>query len=281
MSSTSLAFDLKAFELKAYQPETTYLLKKHKVTEAEYWEKYYDDPDITYEWNDGELEEKGVSDMVTVSMADWFYELLGYYLKTHPIATKTFLEMGFHLALSQKNEIRRPDFGLVLNSNPIPLEPSDKSYKGTYDLCVEAISNSKISDIKRDTEDKWLEYAQGGVKEYYILDGHNYYTAFYRLNKQGVYVPINPKKGGIIQATVLPEFQFRITDLSDRPSPDKMIDDPVYQGFVLPGYSEAKQQAEIEKRARQVAEKQIEQLKKRTDLLAQKLQALGINPNDV
>jgi Uma2 family endonuclease len=284
-----------ALDFKAYQPETTYIPKKHKITEEEYWEKYYDDPEVTYEWNNGELEEKGVSDMVTVSMADWFYELLGYYLKTHPIATKTFLEIGFHLALPQKNEVRRPDFGLVLNSNPIPLQPSDKSYQGTFDLCVEAISNSKVIDIKRDTIDKRFEYAQGGVKEYYILDGYNHYTAFYGLNKQGLYVPIKPKKGGVIQSTVLPGFQFRISDLSDHPSPEQMIDDRVYQGFVLPGYSMAKQQVEIEKRARQQAEQQAQEAKqqaetekkarqeatKRAEQLAQKLRALGINPNEI
>jgi len=298
-----------AFELKTYQPETVYIPEKHKVTEEEYWEKYYDYPEVTYEWNDGELEEKGVSDMVTVSMYLWFLELLEHYLRTYPIAQSTVLEMGFRLTLSSKNEVRRPDLGVVKNDNPIPLEPSDKSYKGTYDLCVEALSDSKPQDIKRDTLDKWQEYAQGGVKEYYLLDGHDRYTAFYRLNHKGIYVPIKPKKGGIIQSIELPGFQFRITDLSERPSPDEMIDDQVYQDFVLPGYREAKQQAEIEKKARQQAEqqmetekkarqqaeqqtemakkarqkaeKQIEQAKKRAELLAQKLQALGIDPDDI
>ena len=162
-----------AFDLKAYQPDTSSIAKKPKVTEEEYWDKYYDYSDVNYEWNNGELEEKGVSDLRTMSMADWFYELLGYYLKTHPIATKTFLEMGFNLALPQKNEVRRPDLGVVKNDNPIPLESSDKSYKGIYDLCVEAISHSTDEDIERDTFDKWQKYAQGGLKEYYILDGYN------------------------------------------------------------------------------------------------------------
>jgi hypothetical protein len=316
METNKMNVAIHALDLKDYQSDTGYIIKKHKITKDEYWEKYYDNPEVTYEWNNGELEEKGVSDTVTMSMADWFYELLGYYLKTHPIATKTFLEMGFNLTLSQKDQVRRPDFGIVLNTNPIPLKPLDKSYQGTFDLCIEALSNSKVTDIKRDTEDKWLEYAQGGVKEYYILDGHNRYTAFYHLNKQGVYVPIKSKKGGIIQSIELPGFQFRISDLSNRPSPEQMIDNPVYQGFVLPGYSkakqqaqeakqqvqeakqqaeaekkarqqaeqnvqEAKQQAKSEKKARQEAEKQIQQTKKRAELLAQKLRALGIEPDDI
>jgi len=102
-----------------------------------------------------------------------FLKLLEYYLETHPIAQSTVLEVGFRLMLSQKNEVRRPDLGVVKNDNPIPLEPSDKSYQGIYDLCVEAISHSTDEDIERDTLDKWQKYAQGGLKEYYILDGYN------------------------------------------------------------------------------------------------------------
>ena len=305
-----------ALDLKAYQPDTTYVPRKPKITKAEYWDKYYDYPEVTYEWNNGELEEKGVSDFVTISMADWFNKLLGYFLETHPLAKKTFLEMGFSLPLAQEEEVRRPDFGIVLNTNPIPLMPSDKSYQGIFDLCIEAISDSKQEDIKRDTEDKWIEYAKGGVKEYYILDGHDRYTAFYRLNKRGFYVPIKPLKGGIIQSTALLGFQFRIEDLLDRPSPDEMIKDPVYKSFVLPGYSKAKQQAETEKMARQHAEQQAQEAKQqaetekmarqhaeqqaqeakqqaetekmarqeaeqRAERLAQKLQVLGIDPDNI
>jgi len=275
-----------ALDLKAYQQDTTYVPKKPKVTEAEYWDKYYNYPDVNYEWNDGELEEKGVSNFITMSMADCFNKLLGYFLETHPLAKKTFLKFGFSLTLDQKKKIRRPDFGIVLNTNPIPLMPLDKSYQGIFDLCIEAISDSKPEDIKRLTSDKRIEYAKCGVKEYYILDGQDRYTAFYRLNKQGFYVPIKPLKGGIIQSTVLPGFQFRIEDLLELPSPDEMIEDPVYQSFVLPGYRKAKQQAE--KIASQHAKQQAEtekmarqEAEQRAERLAQKLQVLGIDPDDI
>jgi Uma2 family endonuclease len=260
-----------ALNFKALEPKPRYLPLKPKITEAQYWQKYYHYPEVTYELKNGELEEKGVSDFLTFLMSDWFSELLGYYLKTHPIAKKTGLEMGFGLPLSShKKDIRRPDFGIVLNSNPIPLKPTDKSYKGTYDLCIEAISDSSTEDVERDTISKKKEYAKTGVKEYYILDGHNRYTAFYRLGKRGFYVPIKPKKGDIIQSSVLPGFQFRLEDLLTKPKPDEMIDDPVYQNFVLPGYQEAKKQAA-----------RVQEVEQRAEQLAQKLRALGIDPDDI
>jgi Uma2 family endonuclease len=175
--------------------------------------------------------------------------------------------MGFRYSLSGKTKVRRPDIGVVLNDNPIPLLPHDKSYHGIYDMCIEALSDSTTEIMERDTITKKKEYAQAGVKEYYILDGRRERTQFFRLNARGVYTPIKPLKGGIIKSKVLPGFQFRIEDLFTKASPDEMINDKVYQGFVLPGYGEAKQKAEKAEKAEQRAER-----------LAEQLRALGIEP---
>jgi len=228
--------------------------ERQRVSETEYWEKYYNAPDVTYEWNNGYLEEKAVSKYLTSLMSEWFSELLGHFLRVHPIASKTFLEMGFRLTLPGSTENRRPDLGVVLNSNSVPLLPDDSSYQGTYDLCIEAISESTKKDIKRDTVSKKREYAEGGVKEYYILDGYDRFLEFYRLNAKGVYIPIKPLKGGIIKSKVLPGFQFRREDLFNKPSPKEMIADKVYQGFVLPDLT-TKQKVEEEKQARLQAER--------------------------
>lgn len=46
------------------------------VSEADYWENYYENSDVVYEWNNGYLEEKPVSDKSTILMYQWFLELL-------------------------------------------------------------------------------------------------------------------------------------------------------------------------------------------------------------
>ncbi len=129
------------------------------VTEVEYWEKYYDYPDVTYEWNNGYLEERPVSDYATYQTYEWFWELLEHYLTTQPIAKTVGLGIGFRLALLQKTVVRRPDLGIILNSNSVPILPKDRCYKGTFDLCIEAVSDSTQADIERDTKDKKTEYA--------------------------------------------------------------------------------------------------------------------------
>jgi len=89
-----------------------------------------------------------------------------------------------------------------------------------------------------------------------------------------VYVPIKPLKGGIIKSKMLPGFQFRISDLYHRPLLEEMITDPVYQQFVLPGYTK-------EKEARKKAEQRAKAEAQRAERFAQMLRELGIDPDQL
>ncbi|MCP4699222.1 MAG: Uma2 family endonuclease, partial [Gammaproteobacteria bacterium] len=202
--------------------------------------------------HNGYLEERPVSDQATYLTHQWFLELLRYYLQVHPIAQTTGLGMGFRMALPDEINIRRPDTGVVFNDNPVPLLLYDNCYNGIFDMCIEAVSDSTDKTIERDTVTKKEEYAKGGVREYYILDGNKEHTCFYRLSARGgFYIPVKTTKNGLVKSKVLPGFQFRVTDLYDRPSQRDMIEDDVYKGFVSRDYSEAKQQAREERKARQ------------------------------
>jgi hypothetical protein len=211
------------------------------VSETDYWCHYYADADRPYEWNNGRLEEKPVSDQGTYLVYLWFVELLRHYLREHPLGQLAALEMGFRLALPDRTVIRRPDLGLVLAANPAPLLPLDRSYHGIFDLCVEALSDQDRASITRDLVTKKAEYAAAGVPEYYILHRTDGQLGFFGLSPSGVYQAIAPVDG-VIQSRVLPGFQFRIDDLKRQPEPDRMLDDPVYP-FVLPGWREADRRA--------------------------------------
>ena len=88
-----------------------------KVLEDVYWEEYYELSDIHYEWNDGFLEEKPVSDYKAYLMFLWFVELLRHFFTVYPIGKMIGLEMGFRLQLPHKVTIRKPDTGIILNTN--------------------------------------------------------------------------------------------------------------------------------------------------------------------
>ncbi|MCK5522361.1 MAG: Uma2 family endonuclease [Thiomargarita sp.] len=259
-------------------------LDHRKVDEAEYWEKYYENGENneSYEWNNGYLEVKPVSELLTVTIYDWFTKLIDSYLENQQFGKKIFLGFGFRLALPDKTTIRKPDYGVILNTNPVPLEISGDvySYSGICDLCVEALSDLGPKEIKRDTETKFREYAAAGVKEYYILYANDdNLMRFYRLNDQGVYIKLEPDSDGIIRSSVLLGFQFRIADLHRRPSLEEMACDPVYEKFAFPAFQKeirarlaAEAQYQKEKKVREFAEKQAEQERQEKESALQQVQ---------
>ncbi len=283
------------------------------VSEEEYWENYYSHPDFSYEWNNGYLEEKPVTDFKGSKACQWFLVLLHQFLENFPAAKMIGLEFGFRLALPRKTSIRKPDLAVVLNSNPIILGDNDFSYRGTFDLCVESLSYSKRREIIRDTVEKKKEYQGIGVREYYIIDARGTETVFYALGQKGRYRKIRTVNKDVIQSGILPGFQFRISDMYQQPSLEEMAEDEVYSSFVLPFHQKVKQKAESErKRAesekqkalraekkaeqeRQRAEQEFQRAeqeksraadaenrlileKQRAERLARKLEELGISP---
>ena len=66
------------------------------------------------------------------------------------------------MVLPTKTTIRKPDLGVVLNSNPIPLGDHHRSYRGIFDICVESLSDSSQTEIDRDALIKQEEYATAG-----------------------------------------------------------------------------------------------------------------------
>jgi len=235
------------------------------VSESIYWELYYEDPDFKYEWNNGVLEEKPMSSSLGDLSALWLMKLLNYFLDYKPIARLVISEFAFKMKFNKKTVIRRPDFAIILKSNPCQMDNNDRSYKGTYDMCIEILSDSKKKYVKRDTKDKKNEYSNGKVKEYFIIDSKKKHTAFYKLVKKGnnrhYYEEIKPKNG-IIQSKVLPGFQLREDDLYTLPDPKDLYKDVVYKPYVNVDFQKEIEKNEKERKAREEERKAKEKERK-------------------
>ena len=117
-----------------------------------------------------------------------------------------------------------------------------------------ALSDSTQAESERDTEEKRLDYALAGVKEYYILDPNGDHMHFYRLVPQEkIYEEISPDSKDVVRSETLPGFQFRIQDLWRQPDMAELALDEIYAGYVIPGY-----QAAVT--ARRVAEERVQEL---------------------
>ncbi len=200
-----------------------------------------------------------MTDPASYVMYAWFYELLNHFLKVNSVGLIMGLEFGFRLKLPEKTTVRKPDLALILNRNPVQPSYSDVAYKGVFDLCVESLSHSNKKVITRDTVLKKKEYEVIGVGEYYILDSIGRETSFFRQGKQGRYEHIKPVNG-VIRSGILPGFQFRVSDLYNRPSFIELADDKVYTDYVMPFYTEEK---------------------KKVERMTEKLRSLGISEREI
>ncbi|MCY3898555.1 MAG: Uma2 family endonuclease [Caldilineaceae bacterium] len=245
-----------------------------RVSLEEYWEKWYENPypdiDVSYEWNNGILEAKPLANAPQIELGFWFLFLLGQYLYSRDIAQLINLETGFVLTMEDVTEpsgirkaVRKPDIGIILNSNPVPWGRVDqRSFAGVCDGVVEFISDSTQVEVRRDTEEKRRDYALTGVQEYYILDPTGQHMHFFRLTSDRQYEEIQPDAEGVIRSQLLPGFQFRHRDLYELTVLEELALDEVYHGFVLPKYQEsvtARQQAEQRAEAEATARQQAEQ----------------------
>ena len=175
-------------------------------------------------------------------LCNWFLDLLRRYISTHAIAKLINLETGFVLTIEdpaepsgQREAVRKPDIGVILKSNPAPWGGVDqRHFGGVCDMVVEAVSDSTLAEVLRDTEEKRRDSALAGVKEYYILDPSGEHMRFYRLISGGQYEEIQPDAEGVIGSEVLPGLQFRMEDLERQPDLVELALDDVYSGYVLP-----------------------------------------------
>ena len=240
------------------------------VTLEEYWARWYENPypdiDVSYEWNNGILEAKPLANAPQLDLGFWFLALLHQYVNTHDIANLINMETGFVLTMEDAAEpsgmrraVRKPDIGIILNSNPVSWGRVDqRSFAGVCDAVVEFLSDSTPAEVLRDTEEKKRDYALAGVQEYFILDPSGEHMHFYRLTPAGQYNEIQPNIGEVISSQLLPGFQFRLRDLYELPELEEFALDDVYRGYVLLKYQAAVAAAAAEAAARQQAEERLQ-----------------------
>ena len=240
------------------------------VTLEEYREKWYENPypdlDVSYEWNNGILEAKPLPNAPQIGLYNWFLALLLCNVETYDHASLINLETGFVLKIEDESDpkgerlqIRKPAIGVILNANPVSWGALDqRHFDGVCDMVVEAVSDSTLVEVLRDTEEKKSDYALGGVKEYYILDPEGERMRFYALTSDGEYEEIPSDANGVIRSNVLAGLQFRLDDLHRRPRLAELARDDVYSAYVIPELQVAVTRAETESAARMRAEEQAE-----------------------
>jgi Uma2 family endonuclease len=108
------------------------------------------------------------------------------------------LTAPFQMKLSFRPSGREPDVLFITRQRQNLLK---KNYlDGSADLAVEVVSQDSRS---RDRKDKYHEYEQAGVREYWIVDPIRKQAEFYRLNHEGAYDLVERGDDGVFRSAVL------------------------------------------------------------------------------
>lgn len=88
--------------------------------------------------------------------------------------------------------------------------------EGPADLVVEVVSPDSVS---RDRQDKFAEYQQAGMREYWIVDPETQAAEFYQRDAKGVFQRVLPDVDGVYHSAVIAGFWLDVAWLWQRPAP--------------------------------------------------------------
>jgi Uma2 family endonuclease len=166
------------------------------------------DEDVRAEWIYGEVIMMTPAGYRHQDICDFLIILLRSFIEVHGLGRVVSAPFQMKLA----NSGREPD--LLFISAP-HLDRLKTTYlDGPADLVVEIISPESIG---RDRGEKFYEYEQAGIPEYWLIDPLREEAEFYQLDPKGRYRLTLPDAAGIYHSQKLPGLPLRITWLWQPP----------------------------------------------------------------
>ncbi len=180
-----------------------------KLTYEEFLEKTSDG--TWAEWVNGEVITMTVSND-HMDLVFFLVALFRHFAETNQLG-RVFGE-PFQMKTGPELPGRAPDVFFVAQAN---LSKLKKNYfDGPADLVVEIISpESRV----RDRGEKFYEYEQGGVREYWLIDPQRKQAEFYQLGEEGIYHTAFVGSEGIYHSVVLKGLWIKVEWLWQEPLP--------------------------------------------------------------
>jgi Uma2 family endonuclease len=168
--------------------------------------------DTHAEWVNGEVKYLMTVDILHQRIVEFLSRLIGLFVESFDMGDLFTGPAGVRLERS----LREPDLFFVSKARKAQIE--EKYFSGAPDLIIEVISDESVS---RDRAEKFEEYEDSGVREYWIIDPRprRRRADFYVLGPDGKYQPVPLDVEGIYRSTVLPGFWLKADWLWADPLP--------------------------------------------------------------
>jgi len=173
------------------------------------------DEDTRAEWVNGEVVFMGQVSKLHQRVGRFLLYLIGFFVEAHQLG-EVFYE-SFQMKTGDEMPGRLPDIFFVAKENFSRVK--ENRLEGPADLVVEIISQESRG---RDRGEKFYEYEQGGVREYWMLDPLRKQAEFYQLGDDGIYKLVPPDGEGKYHSLVLKGLWLKVDWLWQSPLPTSL-----------------------------------------------------------
>ncbi|HEY0544017.1 MAG TPA: Uma2 family endonuclease [Pyrinomonadaceae bacterium] len=164
------------------------------------------------EWVDGEVITMSPASKKHQRIVRFLVSLFQFFVESKQLGE--VFSAPFQMKLSTRPSGREPDVMFISNER---LELLKNAYlDGAADLAVEVVSPESVA---RDRGDKFQEYEQGGVREYWLIDPMREQAEFYLLGDDGLYRHATIGTDGIFHSRALDGLYLKVEWLWREPLP--------------------------------------------------------------
>lgn len=170
---------------------------------------------IRAEWVDGEVIVMSPTSVAHQRVLSFLAALLQHFVEANELGL--ILVAPFQMRLRARPSGREPDLIFIARER---LDKLQNAYlDGPADLAIEIISPDSRA---RDRGDKYYEYEQAGVREYWLIDPVRKQAEFYRLGSDGVFSAVTTGVGGLYHSNVIEGLWLKVDWLWQDPLPTLM-----------------------------------------------------------
>jgi Uma2 family endonuclease len=167
--------------------------------------------DTHAEWVNGEIVIPSPANVRHQRIVQFLFTILSRFVQLNTLGE--VLVAPFQMKLA--NSGREPDVLFLAREHADRVKQT--YLDGPADLVVEIISPESIG---RDRGEKFREYEQAGITEYWLIDPEAQRAEFYQLDAMGSYQLVSVGADGIYHSSVLTGFWLREEWLWQEPLPD-------------------------------------------------------------